>query len=171
MRHPEDQLIPYLCGELDMAARGSIERHLTECAACRAQRAMLAKTLSQIKSGIEQMPAPAWEPYRAELRRKLAARREQPLPQPWWRVNLVWGSLAAGVAAVALLALTLSRGPSSQESPIMDQIAMADTMSHTDVDLLRDYPVVQHLDLLENYDVIEHLDEVAPPQTNPTTQS
>src|SRR6185437_9548892 len=128
MRHPEDQLIPYLRGELDGALRTSIEGHLSECAACRAQSAALAETLTLIKSGIEQMPAPPWETYRAELRRKLAARREQPRPQRWWRVNLVWGSLAAaGAAAVVLLALTLSRGPSGQDSPIMDQIAMADT--------------------------------------------
>ncbi len=48
---------------------------------------------------------------------------------------------------------------------------MEDVMSHTDVGLLRDYPVVERLDMLENYDVIEHLDELspAPPQTNATT--
>ncbi len=32
----------------------------------------------------------------------------------------------------------------------------------TEIGLLRNYPVVEHLDLLENYDVIERLDELTP---------
>ena len=37
----------------------------------------------------------------------------------------------------------------------------------TDLGLIRNYPVVEHLDLLEDLDVIEHLDEVAPPNRVP----
>ncbi len=43
-----------------------------------------------------------------------------------------------------------------------DRIAQEAVMSGADIDMLRDYPIVEHLDLLENYDTIAHLDDLAP---------
>ncbi len=175
VRHPQPNLIAYLRGELREGEQSSMEAHLPQCVECRAEIVALRQGLELIAQGIDELPTPDWNDYRTELRRKLIARRN---PQThWWQLNLFWGSLAAaGIAALLLVSLpTLHRGvngPSSAgSSPMMDQLAMEDVMSHTDVGLLRDYPVVERLDMLENYDVIEHLDELspAPPQTNATT--
>jgi anti-sigma factor RsiW len=171
MSHPTYELIPYLHGQLEPGERHALEQHLAHCDACRSELDDLSGGLTLLRREIDRMPTPDWNDYRAELRQKLAARRDE--PKRWWRINWVWGSLAAtGVAAVLLLSLSVLHRPSTPaEAPIMDQLAMADTMSHADIGLFRDYPVVEHLDMLENYDVIEHLDELSPaaPQTNATT--
>jgi hypothetical protein len=51
---------------------------------------------------------------------------------------------------------------------MVDQLAVNDVISRTDVGLLRNYPMVERLDLLENdnYEVIEHLDELVPPSND-----
>ena len=52
--------------------------------------------------------------------------------------------------------------PGSSPAPGVDQLELQQELSSTDVGLLANYHVVEHLDLLENYDVIEHLDELGP---------
>jgi anti-sigma factor RsiW len=162
--HPQQNLIAYLRGELMADERALITAHLIDCSRCQAEAAALSAGMKMIAQAVETLPAPDWREYRAELRRKLIARQER--ASLWRRVRLVYGSLAtAGCAAVILLSLTLlghGRRQATPVSPMMDQLAMADVMSRTDVELLRDYPVVERLDMLENYDVIEHLDEVSP---------
>lgn len=175
VRHPHRDLIAYLRGELDAREQSSVETHLAQCPECRTESIALRQGLELIAQGIDELPTPDWNDYRAELRRKLIARQNPRVR--WWQLNLLWGSVAAaGVAALLLVSFTTmhrgGNGPTlAGSSPIMDQLAMEDMMSHTDVGLLRDYPVVERLDMLENYDVIEHLDELspAPPQTNATT--
>ncbi|HZP45564.1 MAG TPA: zf-HC2 domain-containing protein [Candidatus Binataceae bacterium] len=159
-RHPQYELIPYLRGELDHAARERVANHLHECAACAAQLDAAARALQLLARQLQDLPTPEWTAYRRELRVKLAERQAQ--SRPWWRLGAVWGSLAtAGIAAALLVALNLNhRAP--LETPPVEQLALADA----NVDLLRNYPVVERMDMLENYDVIEHLDELqgaAPP--------
>ena len=48
------------------------------------------------------------------------------------------------------------------DMPEMSGLELQQELSSTDVGLLANYHVVEHLDLLENYDVIEHLDELGP---------
>jgi hypothetical protein len=83
-----------------------------------------------------------------------------------------WPSMAIGAAAVAVLAIAIvmHRGSGSSQAPGVDQLELQRELSSTDVGLLANYHVVEHLDLLENYDVIEHLDELGPgnPQNNET---
>jgi len=168
-RHPEADLIPWLRGELAGRERARLEAHLEDCEECHTQAQALTRTLGLIAREVAQLPTPEWGTFRAELRRKLAA-REAP-SRHWWHPPIfVWGSLAAaGVAAVAIVSLiTLHRGPNGA-APVTDQLgleqlAFGDAAGRTDVELLRDYPMVERLDLLENdnYEVIEHLDELAP---------
>jgi anti-sigma factor RsiW len=176
VNHPTRNLLAYLRGELAPSERNSLEAHLARCAQCRAETAALKDGLQLIAQGIAELPKPDWNEYRAELRRKLLARSN---PPSWWPYfNLLWGSLvAAGVAAALFVSFSTlrqsARPPAvANSAPMMDQLAMADVMSHTDVGMFRDYPVVERLDMLENYDVIEHLDELspAPPQTHATTR-
>ena len=72
--------------------------------------------------------------------------------------------MAMGTAAAAMLAIALMfhRGAGTPPAPGVDQLELQQELSSTDVGLLANYHVVEHLDLLENYDVIEHLDELAP---------
>jgi len=161
--HPEINLIPYLRGELSGRERERTAAHLGGCTECRAQADALAQTLQLVARQLDQLPAPEWTVYRAELRRKLAA-REAPRRR-WWQPTLVWGGLAAaGVAAVALVTVAALHRGNHGPQPMVEQLALADVISRTDVGLLRNYPMVERLDMLDNdnYEVIEHLDELAP---------
>ena len=78
-------------------------------------------------------------------------------------------AIAAAAVAVLAIAIVMHRGSGSQ-APGVDQLELQQELSSTDVGLLANYHVVEHLDLLENYDVIAHLDELGPgnPQNNET---
>jgi anti-sigma factor RsiW len=160
--HPESALLPYAAGELSGDERKRLELHLESCARCRESVDTSAAIMRVIARDAENLRDPDWNVYRAQLRRRLAA-RENPQFRRWWRPEIVWPAIAAGTAtAVLLIALTLShllRGPAM---PPVDQFATEGAMSGTDVGLLRNYQVVDHLDLLENYDVIENLDQLSP---------
>ena len=97
---------------------------------------------------------PEWTVYRAELRRKLAARERAPRRDPWWRParagsSLGWPSLAAAGVAVAALALVIAMRSGGVAPPPVAEMAMEDAMSGADLGLLRSYPVVEHLELLK----------------------
>jgi len=161
VNHPETALVPYIRGELTDAERLSIAEHLERCGQCRESAESFRSLLAELSSRIEELPTPEWNAYRAELRRKLAARNE---PRPaWWRLAFGWAGLATAAAAAVALALWLAVPGWRHSAPSEDQLAFEPQMEEvTDVGLLRNYGVVQRLDLLENYDVIEHLDELRP---------
>jgi anti-sigma factor RsiW len=159
--HPETDLVPLLRGELNAAERDRVQHHLDRCEQCRESMGALATTLHQVSARLEELPTPQWSAYRRELRLKLAHRTEA--RSPWWRPSVGWASLATAGVGIAALLLALSMRPSSPgTTPEVDQLAMEQPAEAVDVDLLRNYPVVERLDLLENYDVIEHLDELPP---------
>ncbi len=161
-RHPETEIAPYLRGELGADERERVAAHLAGCARCRDDADAFAAALKTIAIDVAQIAEPDWSVYRAELHRKIAARRDRPqtLRARWWSPRIAWASMATAGAAVAAIVLILTLSPRSQiGAPPVDQLAMEDAIGVTDIGLLRDYPVVEHLDLLENYDVIEHLDE------------
>jgi anti-sigma factor RsiW len=180
--HPETELIPYLRGELSADERARVGAHLEGCAQCRESAEASAAILSNLEQVVEGVRDPDWTEYRGELKRKLRARQassatmrgrlrrmREDLRLPVFRG---WPSMAIGAAAVAVLAIAIvmHRGSGSTAAPGVDQLELQQEFSSTDVGLLANYHVVEHLDLLENYDVIEHLDELAPgnPQNNET---
>jgi anti-sigma factor RsiW len=172
--HPETELVPYVRGELSADERARVERHLEQCAQCRKSVESSSAILSQLARAVDDVPAPDWTNYRAELRRKLSAAQagtEGVRERSRWRrlrtdVRLPvfsWPSMAMGAAAVAMLAIALviHRG-AAPGAPGVDQLELQQELSSADVGLMANYRVVEHLDLLENYDVIEHLDELPP---------
>ncbi|HUY28362.1 MAG TPA: zf-HC2 domain-containing protein [Candidatus Binataceae bacterium] len=168
--HPRTELAPYLRGDLSAAERERVARHLEGCARCRADADAYAAVLKAIAFESAAISEPDWTDYRAEIHRKIAARRAPVSPErARWKLSprLAWTSIAAAGAAVAAIVLLLMLGPRPEPggAPPVEQLAMEDAIGAADVGLLRDYPVVEHLDLLENYDVIEHLDEFAPADT------
>ncbi|HEV3111914.1 MAG TPA: zf-HC2 domain-containing protein [Candidatus Binataceae bacterium] len=165
--HPETALVPYLRGELSGAERELVAGHLEQCGQCLEAAESFRSLLADLATQVEELPTPEWNAYRAELRRKLAARNQPRLQwwRPafeWWRPGFGWAGLAAATAA-AVLALWFAVPGFRRSAPPDDQIAMEEQqIDVTDVGLLRNYGVVTRLDLLENYDVIEHLDELRP---------
>ena len=161
--HPEPQLIAYLRGELPAAARHRVARHLQGCERCRDSAAACARTLGELGRELERTPLPDWQIYRAQLMHKLARQAPPLAPARRWRPSLVWSSLGAAALATATLLLTLNLpGMREPAPPPMDQLTLQQAMADTDLDMLRAYPVLEHLDLIENYDVISHLDELPP---------
>lgn len=160
--HPESALMPYLRGELTAEEGERLRTHLEGCARCREELASGESVMRQIARRVEQIPEPDWAAYRYQLRRKLNARRDQPVRR--WRPGLAWASLATAAVATSaiVLALALSTGPRAP-APGVDQLEVEGGLADADIGLLRAYPVVEHLDLLENYDVIEDLDQLTPP--------
>jgi anti-sigma factor RsiW len=169
LTHPETALVPYIRGELADSERERVAEHLNGCLQCRESAESFRSLLADIAARLDELPTPEWSAYRAELRRKLAARPEPRLP--WWRTGFAWGGLAAAAAAAAL-AIWLSVPGVRPSAPVEDQLAFAQQADVVDVGLLRNYGVVQRLDLLENYDVIEHLDQLRPaPKPSNAVQS
>lgn len=168
--HPDLDLVPYIRGELSADERARVERHLEDCARCRETAASSSAILAQVSRALDEVRAPDWNAYRAELHRKLADRdgRGRVDKKRWWpsqlRLPVIrWPAMALAGAAVALLAIAIvmHRGPGT-EAPGVEELAMEQEMSGADVGLLANYRVVEHLDLLENYELIEHLDELGP---------
>jgi anti-sigma factor RsiW len=181
--HPQNELIPYLRGELSADERARVGAHLEGCAQCRESANASSAMLSNLARVVDDVREPDWTEYRAGLKRKLRASQapDASVRGRWrWRREDVrlplpvfgWPSMALGAAAVAVLALAIvmHRGAGSSNAPGVDQLELQQELSSTDVGLLANYHVVENLDLLENYDVIEHLDELGPgnPQNNET---
>jgi anti-sigma factor RsiW len=162
-RHPESELIADLRGELSPPAHDRLARHLQGCARCRASAAAYARLLGELGRELERTPTPDWQIYRAQVMQKVA--HVAPLVPPRrWRPALAWSSLGAAALATAALLLTINLRPPAP--PSMDQLTLQEAMADTDLDMLRAYPVLQHLDLIENYDVISRLDELSPAPTS-----
>jgi anti-sigma factor RsiW len=171
--HPENELIPYLRGELSADERARVGAHLEGCAQCRESADAAAAILSNLARVVDDVGEPDWTEYRAGLKRKLrASQAESASVRGRWRWRredlrlpvFGWPSMAVGVAAVAVLAIAIvmHRGAGSSNAPGVDQLELQQELSSADVGLFANYHVVEHLDLLENYDVIEHLDELGP---------
>jgi anti-sigma factor RsiW len=153
--HPETELIAYLRNELPAAARETVARHLDGCAACGQTADAFRKLLDDLAHA-PAAPAVHWPSYRAELRTRLQARTEHPR-WAWWRHPLpvaVSAGLATALVVVALLAPSARR----EERRAEHLNGFEEVVLGTRLDLLREYPVVEHLDLLENLDVIRQLD-------------
>ncbi len=174
--HPETEIVPFLRGELSADERARVGAHLEGCAQCRATADASSAMLSNLASVVDAVRDPDWAAYRGELRRKLRdSQKSRGRVSARWPV-FGWPSMAMGAAAVAVLAIAIvmHRGPGSMPAPEVDQLELQQELSSTDTDvgLLANYHVVEHLDLLENYDVIEHLDELGPgDRQNHATQS
>ncbi|HTW86384.1 MAG TPA: zf-HC2 domain-containing protein [Candidatus Binataceae bacterium] len=161
--HPETALLPYLNGELSVEESARLRAHLKDCARCQEELAAAETVIQQVARRVEQIPEPDWTAYNYQLRRKLNARRSEPVRR--WRPGLVWAS-AAATAAVAASAIVLALTLAPRPRPAMvavDQLEVEGELADANIGLLRAYPVVENMDLLENYDVIKNLDQLAPP--------
>jgi len=153
-RHPDNDLIPYLRGELPPAERERVARHLEECPDCKQDAEVLRDLVGNLAHAMGQPPAVSWGRYRAELSEKLDARRRQ---IGWWRRPMPL-ALSASLAGVLLLvAVWGGREISKRGDPIgPDEVVIGQEFG-----LLQDLHTVERLDLLEDLEVLRNLDGLA----------
>src|SRR5437762_8618471 len=143
-RHPETELIAYLKNELPADARETVTRHLESCPSCGETSAAFRTLLDDLARDATAPPPMHWGRYRAELRARLDARAGHSR-WTWWRRPLpvaVSAGLATALVVVALLAPSAWR----QERRIAENLnGFEEVVLGTRLDLLREYPVVEHL--------------------------
>jgi len=155
-KHPDVELSAYAAGALADDERARVERHLADCATCRAAVTDFRVLLDRLTATAPEPPEIAWARYRAELR----ARREARTPPSWrtrWLAPLpIAASTAVAAASAILIWVAVSARPS------MDLAAMEAEGLAARYELIDNYRVVEQLDLLEDLDVIRNLDRLAP---------
>ena len=154
MRHPETELIALVSGELVGRAHDRVARHLEACPACRAARDEVRRALGALRRSAPQPPALDGPRYRAELRRKLAARQERAAARAWWRWPVPL-ALSAGLTGVLLFLAVHGGFPPAGR---VDRLASQEAAIARRLDLLRNYRLVERLDLLEDFDILRSLD-------------
>src|SRR5260370_29987614 len=95
----------YFDGEVDALAAAGIERHIAQCAACRALLKDLEQTRTAIRNMAQQGAPPA---LRARILRSIdeeaAAERSHSRPLPW-RTRPFWFGAFGGAAGAAMAAM------------------------------------------------------------------
>jgi anti-sigma factor RsiW len=140
------ELIAYLDGKLSADVRSEVEKHLANCAACRAR----AEEFRGVWSVIDQLPA--IEPslgFDARLRQGVAAE-----PQRGWFAWFVPQARLA-LAAVLLIALTVWVAKRPTSNPALPLPPAATAASE------QDFNAIRNLGVLENYDVVTKMDALA----------
>lgn len=157
MQHPETELIAFVRGELVGRAHDGVARHLESCAACRSTRDDFRHALDALGDSVPQPPAMHGARYRAELRRKLEARREQAATRAWWRWPVPL-ALSAGLTGMLLFLAVHGGFRPADRADVMafDEAAIAPRL-----ELLRNYALVEQLDLLEDFEILRSLDSPA----------
>jgi len=106
----KDTLVGYLYGEIDVADRRAVERHLATCAACAAEVAALGDVRAELG---------AWAAPDAELGFTIVKKSELPSnvlrPARWWNTVPVWAQAAAAIlvlaAGASIANLQIKSGP------------------------------------------------------------
>jgi anti-sigma factor RsiW len=153
--HDRTGIVPYVRGELPESERGAMAAHLAGCAECRRLADDARRIFGMLVEGMPRPPEVHWGRYRAELLARLARRRRRTLRPRWWPVPV---ALSGALAAV--LVFLAVQGP--RDTRLTDVTAVEDAVIGGQLDLLRDYAVVERLDLLEDLEVIRDLDRLEP---------
>jgi anti-sigma factor RsiW len=152
--HPETEIVPYLRGELPVADRDRVARHLDGCPHCRETADAVRDILEGLARSIPTAPDIHWGRYRAELRQKLEARGARAW---WWRpLPLAASAALAGIVVVMAVQLTGRQGP-----PNGDLAAVEEALMGRRLEIVRQSGLLERLDLLEDLDVIRQLDELS----------
>ncbi|MBI1734093.1 MAG: zf-HC2 domain-containing protein [Candidatus Rokubacteria bacterium] len=156
MRHDETAIVPYLRGELADAERRAMAAHLAACADCRKVADDFRVVLGLLVEGAPRPPEVHWGRYRAELRERLGRGAARGTTRPrWWPLPLALsGALAAVLVFLAVQA--------PRDARVADLGVVEETVIGGQLDLLREYSMVERLELLEDLEVIRDLDGLEP---------
>jgi anti-sigma factor RsiW len=148
--HPDEDLVPYLRGELPAAARDRVAGHLAACEECRETAGEARRLLEELARTVPAAPAIDWGRYRAELRARVETRR-----RPWWRRPVP----VAVSAAAASLALAIALwNPLAPTGPAPELATLEEAAIGSRLELLEQYSLLEQLELLEDLEVIRQLD-------------
>jgi hypothetical protein len=114
--------------------------------------------LDDLARAVPEPPDVHWGRYRAELRAKLATRRER--RHAWWQ-RPVPLALSASLAGLLLVFAFFAVQSGRQRGHGTDLTTMEEALLGRRLGLLEQYRVVERLDLLEEFDVIQDLDRLA----------
>lgn len=135
----EAKLISYTDGRATEAERGTVERHIESCAACRARVAEFRGVWSALDEAPALEPSPSFD---ARLRQRIAA---EPRRSAWLGWLRPWPRLALATALIALLAVWVA-------APLVEAPRQDDTTAVTnlqqdieDYDMLADFEALSTL--------------------------
>jgi anti-sigma factor RsiW len=152
------ELTAYAAGDLAAVERERVERHVLECAECRATvadfRALLEELRATARVAGPPADAVAWPRYRAEIRARLAERRSRAPRLRWLRPLPVAAALAAAAAVGTVVWVSAPR-PVPGDLAAIEYDGLAARLP-----LIDQYRVVESLDLLEDFDIIRNLDRL-----------
>ncbi len=145
----EEDLVLYFYGDLSGAELRHVENHLRECTACAAYVKELGVLLPMTVNP-DDPPAPFWDNYSREMRRKLADLEQAP---SWWRALATflkpWAIPALATSAVVALALTFTLGKG---------VFHGKDVPPDDDSLVEILPIAENLDFFSNMEVLDAMD-------------
>jgi anti-sigma factor RsiW len=149
-------LIEVADGALAGALPPEVERHLTDCGACRAEAAALRELLRTVaQDPVPEPPAPYWTASREEMARRLglrqrAARPARPFPVRTW----AWAGAAAALLLVVGVTLLAGRGlfPFAPSGPTPEETALLPNL-----EVVRDLELLEEVDILQDYELLRTL--------------
>jgi anti-sigma factor RsiW len=146
--HIADRLGAYLAGRLAALEADEVRLHLSSCAACSEECALLEEARALAPPAAAEVRP--W--FAARVAARAAEQQPRPVGRPWWR----W-AFAGGAAAAAVLAIVLVPRTAGQ-----DELPREDVLVAQRLELYEDLNVVQNEDALEDLDVVEVLHTLQP---------
>ncbi len=140
----ESQLIAYMDGTATEGVRREVEKHIADCAACRAR----AREFSVVWGAMSALPA--IEPSQAFDARLRARLEVEPVRQGFWAGILPSPRLAFAVSLLLLFTVWLSNRPA-------DVVPGPPAPTEAEFKMIENLPVLENYDLLANFDVLSDL--------------
>jgi anti-sigma factor RsiW len=150
------ELIAYLDGRVNAAAREKMEGHLAGCAACRTR----AEEMRKVSMLLGEVPAiePSFA-FDARVRQRVAAE-----PQRSWFWRLMPAPRPAFAVALLIALTVLVAKLPSNHAPVTPIVATSAQEQE------EDFNAIKNLGVLENYDVLTKFDELAEAPATPSAQ-
>jgi len=155
-QHPDTAFVPLLRNELAPAEHARVTAHVAMCSACARALEETRDVLARLEASLPVPPDVHWGAYRAQLRKRVHARRA---PREGWRRLMRPLPLSLSAAAAALLVIAVQTGL-RPGPPASDMAAFEEVVINDHLPLLQQYPVMEQLDLLEDLDIIRQLDSL-----------
>lgn len=155
----KERLAAYLEGLLEPAEAEEVARHVSECAACRAEEAR-HRAVWELLAADEPVEAPSGL---ASKVLEQARGREAPEGAEVVRLKSLrrWAAPALAAAAVVVVVLgawLLQRGSGGE--PSLARLSEEERQVVAHLDLLEEFDLLEHLEMMENLELIEHQEVV-----------